>query len=126
MTGHEGAGELLQAALWPAFGASWLVVHGAGAALPEHVRGAVEAARAGEWLDARGRPTVEAARAALALAQLAAWPSRGTPGERWRVVRAAFVAAALGEPVTAASLRALETNDGLTDAMLRAWVAGRL
>jgi hypothetical protein len=122
----EHAGELLRAALWPAFGAAWLAIHGAGAEPPEVVRAAVDAARAGEWLDAAGSPTPEAERAALALVQLAAWPSRGTCGERWRVVRAAFVAVALGEPVTVASLRALETSEGLTDAMLRAWIAGRL
>lgn len=122
----DDAAALLVAALWPAFGVAWLVIHGAGAELPGHVRGAVDAARASAWLDPSGRPLPEAERAALALAQLAAWPARGTPGERWRVVRAAFVAVALGEPVTVASLRALETPDGMTDAAIRAWVAGRL
>lgn len=118
--------ELLQAALWPAFGVAWLRTFGPTSTPPDPFAGAVEAARAGEWLDPTGQPTAEAERAALELVGLAAWPVRGSAAERWRVVQAAFVAVALGEPVTVANLRTLETSEGFTDAMLRAWLSGRL
>lgn len=118
--------ELLLAALWPAFGVAWLRTFGATATPPDPFAAAVEAARANEWLDANDRPTPDAERAALALIGFTAWPSRGSAADRWATLRAAFVAVALGEPVTVANLRTLETSEGLTDAMLRAWISGRL